>query len=351
MQSNNFYADASLGTNEMYVYDMVAEKYIIENLSSATDAEIIAAIQAALIKPTRTVGRCLTGIVDVRCIIVDLSYQRTATAPDIGKFVGKYDQEKTMPVLLGYRDGHLYVIDGGHRLFGAIEAGIKLIEAHILLDTTREEEAELFRYQDNARSNIKPQEALRAGCVYGNNPDITLVNVCHDYSLTPYSSRDTGLTRMTAIKACIDVLTRPDRDGEATLRWIFSIMRDANWLVSEVKNATTSNHIYAFEKALIIVENENIDIDAATERLVILASGLSPDDLDVAAKHAYDEFDLRQATKTLLVNVAVGNIDPNTFADAFKDIARLTKQQEAAARAARKQTAVSAKTRRKPEKH
>lgn len=86
-------------------------------------------------------------------IVVDPDYQRDLRHDLVNKIAREYDIVKAGPILISKRGGHLYCVDGQHRLAGAAQAGETEIFAHVVHGLNQEQEAELRLARNDRRSD------------------------------------------------------------------------------------------------------------------------------------------------------------------------------------------------------
>jgi hypothetical protein len=82
-------------------------------------------------------------------IIIDERYQRSAKIAHVDRIAAAWSPIHAKQLMVSKRaDGKFYCVDGGHRLRGAIEAGINRVDCVVYEGLSVEQEHELFEGQD-----------------------------------------------------------------------------------------------------------------------------------------------------------------------------------------------------------
>lgn len=121
------------------------------------------------------------------------------------------------PLIVSYRDGKWYVIDGQHRLY-AIKKKFgddHLIECKVIKGLTREEEAELFVLLNNSSKPLQYADKAK-GLYYANNETmVDIFNICKENGVEfgiDSDKRASADGRITAIKAIVDTYNKIGAD-------------------------------------------------------------------------------------------------------------------------------------------
>lgn len=106
-------------------------------------------------------------ILDIAQLNVDTAYQRALRHNLVNQIGKEYDIVKAGPILVSERkDKSLWVVDGQHRMAGALQAGEDAIFAHVIHGLTKEQEADL-RLARNNRMSDSVYEKFRTRLVMG----------------------------------------------------------------------------------------------------------------------------------------------------------------------------------------
>lgn len=283
------------------VVDAIPNFTALQPLDAASKAT---AISAAVNQATITLGTLKVGLVDVRCLDIDPSYQ-TVELRRIWRLTNVYDIEKTKIIELSYRDGKLYDIDGVHRVIGAIVNGNVYLLAMIHMNWTREQEANQFRYQNQDVTTIKPLESFIAGVAACDPTDVSIKTVCEKYNLTVTKPNDKSVANpMAAVSAARRVVD--DHGGDPTvLDWTFDLMTAANWIGRP--KCVTSKTIFAFAKAYDAAVDAGT-LPEATDNLLSVMKPIDPVGYETLTTIVYNGKERRSAMNALTVDVAMGRL-------------------------------------------
>ena len=92
-------------------------------------------------------------------------YQRATSPSQVGNIVNNFDEAKLGTLTVSTRNGRHFIIDGQHRL-----SALRILNyTHALCETltglTAQQEADLFRRQDQDKRALKPPDLFKAGIV------------------------------------------------------------------------------------------------------------------------------------------------------------------------------------------
>ena len=95
-----------------------------------------------------------------------------------------FDWAKFEAVVVSYRDGVLYAVDGGHRVKYAVDAGIETLPVKILEGKTLEQEARQFATQKDQVVTIKAAQRFKADVVSKDRTASIIYALCDSFGLT-----------------------------------------------------------------------------------------------------------------------------------------------------------------------
>jgi hypothetical protein len=105
-------------------------------------------------------------------------YQRPIDETRVGRITARFNPHKLMPLLLSKRaDGHLYVIDGQHRMTALRRMSLKDAACMVLVGLTIEQEADLFRTQNDDVRTPSIYDRHHAGTFAGDAKDLELQGI------------------------------------------------------------------------------------------------------------------------------------------------------------------------------
>ena len=111
-------------------------------------------------------------------------YQRPLSAEKIKKNKREFNMDRVNAILVNYRDGKFYVIDGQHTLELLIEMGETEGFAKILIGRSFKYESELFYKQDDGNSRVSAWDKYVARIAAGEPIAIIGKKVCDKYGIT-----------------------------------------------------------------------------------------------------------------------------------------------------------------------
>ena len=105
------------------------------------------------------------------------NYQRTTNHAQVKNIIKNFDEARLGTLIVSWRDGHYYVIDGAHRL-AALRA-LKYTHAlcEVLTGLTYEDEADYFRIQGEYKRPLKPFDIFKAGIIAGDEKCIRIKEI------------------------------------------------------------------------------------------------------------------------------------------------------------------------------
>ena len=111
-------------------------------------------------------------------LLTGQGYQRTVQEKDLAKLLREWDNRVLEPLLVSFRDGKYYVIDGQHRLAAIRRMNDDkdaIIPCTVLTGLTYEDEADLFYRIDAAKRRLSAAQATKALVEAETDPEINEV--------------------------------------------------------------------------------------------------------------------------------------------------------------------------------
>ncbi|MBD5152031.1 MAG: hypothetical protein HDT16_05975 [Oscillibacter sp.] len=106
-------------------------------------------------------------------------YQRPVKDRLVDRLVREWDPRLLTPLVVSYRDGHYYLVDGQHRICGIRKKNngkdVDML-CQVYYGLTYEEEAELYYKLDQAKGHLRLAHATKALLESGSNAEITEIN-------------------------------------------------------------------------------------------------------------------------------------------------------------------------------
>lgn len=282
-----------------------------------TTPERAAAVKAAMAASTFAFGPFKVTNVPVAAIAVEAKYQRDPKKGEQRLTKENFDWAKYDAVVVSYRGGVLYAVDGGHRVKLAAETGIESLPVKILEGMSLEKEARLFATQNDQVVTIKAAQRFKADVVSKERTASIIYAICASFGLT-VTNRTSGIKApMKAIVAATEIVQNEAIDGADCFCWMLSLMNEAKWFEDRAMllGALTNHVLRGFEGVYIEGMREKV-LDQYTSRLLKELRKLSPKLITSYGKLKNPEMDRRGYTKDVLKDIAKGTIDA-------KDIFRL----------------------------
>lgn len=187
----------------------------------------------------------------------------------------KWDRCKAGVLLVSYRNGVFYVIDGQHRMIGGKIAGESSLTCQVYENLTIAQEAFIFGSQMEDTRKLTAQERFNAMLVARRQQELDICTICQRYNiviLPIHPSEKPVLKGLCATEKAYRVY------GTECLEFIFSTIKAASWHM--VKGAYSDLMIGALRN---IYANHRNDLDYAKTKI---AAVLEHTDLDIVRAKA-----------------------------------------------------------------
>lgn len=232
-------------------------------------------------------------VIAIDLLDVDYEYQRVRT-PHVNYLTDHFDINECDPLLVSYRDGKFYIIDGQHRFYAALANGIKNLLCIIRMGLTAEEEARVFVKLNTSRKPLKQYEIFKANIRNGNESipevkiDMTVKRVCDKYDIKISYDNHPAVPKM--LRALTTARGIVKSYGEEALDWLLDTIKSTNWY--ECKDAYTDTMLAAL-KSYYSTNTKNID--EAKAKLIKLMTTYSPMDVlaygnEKYSRHGYGRY-------------------------------------------------------------
>lgn len=146
----------------------------------------------------QVIGHAELRPVPVRDIRIDSEYQRDVSRPWINAHL-PFDARRAGAIVVSSRAGGPYCIDGGHRLELARESGVTHVNAFVIDDLTKPDEAKLFTQYQRERRNLTSHALYRADLVAQDEATMAMRRIVANAGFV--LSNKSGDNHITAIDA------------------------------------------------------------------------------------------------------------------------------------------------------
>ena len=180
-----------------------------------------------------TIGGKKFANIPVSELVIDHNYQRPLRSK-VRKMITHWDYKLCDVVLVSYRDGKFYVVDGQHRVAAATAKEVELLPCQILEGLSLEEEAARFVEQNTSVSILSPFDTFRANLLLGEPIDTAISNLCNKWELEICGTH--GMKLAGKVGCIADTRKIVKTHGIEMLDNIFAALHEAQW------NLITAGH-------------------------------------------------------------------------------------------------------------
>lgn len=231
--------------------------------------------------------------VPVALMEIDYTYQRVLGST-VKKLMADWNEEKCNFLLVSFRNGKFYIIDGQHRYSVAKAKGILELPCIILTGLTQKDEALKFAQQQDNVNKLKPYDTFKANIACGDvnvepvRIDMEIKRICNKYNVevqeystkvTPYVLRSISTARLIVRK----------ENGVETFERIMGVINKTNWKESGL--SYQDKFILAINA--FVINNEDC-YDRVEGKLIKAMNTYSPDDLLKYATKKYSDCNYTQ---------------------------------------------------------
>ena len=205
--------------------------------------------ETIIVNATKADGGSLYASVPLSLMDIDPIYQRQH-GPHIKKIAAEWDETKCGTLLVSYRNGRFYIVDGQHRAAAAAMRGVERLYCLIRTDWNRGDEAAAFAAQDIYKYRLNGLDKLKAKIAAGDPHALAVQRVCEKYRVTYRSVKSTDICVLRASERAMRIVAE---HGEDMLEDIFEILSGTGWRLE--KNAYSAYTLYALRNVLLSRSN------------------------------------------------------------------------------------------------
>ncbi len=103
-------------------------------------------------------------------------YQRNLSTSKIKKIINNFNPHGVGVLIVSYRDGEYYIVDGQHRMVALLKLGIMEWKCEVYIDLTYQQEAEKFKLL-NTSKNPTPGDRFISDLEAGKNRAVTIKEI------------------------------------------------------------------------------------------------------------------------------------------------------------------------------
>lgn len=281
---------------------VVGNNAVVENTNVVEEGNMLA--RTVMANSYTLWGKKIADI-PVDLLELDHSYQRVETG-NAKNIADNWDDNACEFLLVSYRNGKFYVIDGQHRMIAAKIKGIESLPCVILVGLSKSEEARRFSVQGMGRRKLTPNDTFKANIECGNieykevATDMEIKRICDKYGVTISKSNfnlNYNPKRLRSISRSRRII---DSAGSECFEWIIDTVANSNW--DECSDA--------YEKDMLIllknyyVEHNRIgNLEQATEKLITVMNRVTPKEIIAQAVATYPAHTKATAMKIKLTEL------------------------------------------------
>ena len=281
---------------------VVGNNAVVENTNVVEEGNMLA--RTVMANSYTLWGKKIADI-PLNLLELDHSYQRVETG-NAKNIADNWDDNACEFLLVSYRNGKFYVIDGQHRMIAAKIKGIESLPCVILVGLTKSEEARRFSVQGVGRKKLTPNDTFKANIECGNTEykevatDMEIKRICDKYGLMITKGNfnlQCSPKRLRSISRSRRII---DSAGSECFEWILDTVTNSNW--DECSDA--------YEKDMLIllknyyVEHNRIgNLEQATEKLITVMNSMTPKEIIAQAVATYPAHTKATAMKIKLTEL------------------------------------------------
>lgn len=256
----------------------------METLSHEALAQII------MNNTTELDGKRIASI-PVTLLRIDERYQRPVDTAHVNMLANNFDPVSASCLIVSYRDGWFYIIDGQHRFTAAQMNGIKNLTCIVFTGLTSKQEAKKFKDLNINHRNPNPYQlyATNIWCEDATDKevaiDLHIKRICdkHNVEVRKFSRGSSGKV-LRCLSRARWIIDSNAYNGVECFEWIMDVINASNW--ADVSDAYTKEIIMMLKN--FWVDNRG---DAKLEqKLIEILNETTPKLMIAKAKHVYSDY-------------------------------------------------------------
>lgn len=230
-------------------------------------------------------GGAVYAFVPVKLMDIDTSYQRIVYS-HWKAIASGWDEYRCGTLIVSYRDGKFYVVDGQHRMLAARSKGVENLHCLIHTGLTPAQEAAIFSRQNDNCKRLSKHDQFRAGVSAGFPVAMAVKQACDAYRVGYRAGEEKYPGNLSAMDAAMRIM---ERHEASMLANVFKCIDSLGWHLE--RNAYSRVVLYALRNVLI---KSTVDVETT---IALLIGNLRGASLANTIARARDEFP-DAATKT-----------------------------------------------------
>lgn len=238
---------------------------------------------AAILENAHNIGGKKFATIPVSEIKIDTGYQRRLREK-VNRMVANWDYNLCDVVLVSYRNGKFYVIDGQHRVAAAKRVGAEFLPCQIVEGLSREEEAARFVALNSGVSPLSQYDTWNANLLCGDPVDTEVKRICDKWGIEVSDRRGGVYGRLGNLREARKIVRG---QGGAAFDWIMEALYTAQWHI--VRGGYCSEVLAALSNVYKKFGPDTM------EYVVSIIKSKNPNTLRAVAQDRYTEYGIHKS--------------------------------------------------------
>lgn len=262
----------------------------------------------SIVRNAPRIGRSRKMIADIPLSLlrIDDSYQRTISN-NVKRLMLNWDESKCTALIVSYRDGYFWIVDGQHRFLVAQKLGLSHLVCEVFLGLNVEDEARIFASQNENITRLTPFDTFKANLVFNEKVDTDIKKVCDKYNIVVKKS-----TASKTLKSVTSARSVVRGEGATALSWIFDVIIKSNW--SDFKESFSGDWI---ESLYYVYQNNKDHLKSVKMNLEKTFKNSSPSQIVSYGNMKNPTLGRRARLKVILNSIANGECNSKDMQLAF----------------------------------
>ena len=249
-------------------------------------------VRETIVKNAMTMGSVMYARIPLH-LLDKPAWQRTPNMSNVRKIATGWDEPKAQAIIVSYRDGRFWIIDGQHRILAARMRGLEDIFSQIYVGLSVTEEVALFKEQNDYKTVVRSYNKVFAENQIGENPGKDIFDVLRENNVRHVDAKYAGTGVLTCMATVEAAYKHSGREG---IDWVFKTIKALQW--SEAKGGYSSKVIDALAKVYRKF-SETLNMEEVAQKIVRLYGRYAPDDVVLQAQNTYKGYGPCRALATL----------------------------------------------------
>ena len=239
------------------------------------------------------------GSIPVQLLKVDHRYQRPVNSAHVNKISKDFNKKYLNCIIVSYRDGYFWILDGQHRYNAAVIKGVETLTCIIITDLTSQEEAKMFKDLNINHKKPDPYKLFKANVWNGDKSDpevavdLEIKRICDKYNIEVKKvGNGTKGKNLRCLSRVRWIVGSTSYDGATCFEWIIDLLNMTNW--ADVSN-TYIREVILMLKNLWVDNHENANFADLEKKLIEVLNSTTPSMMMNKARHDYPKYAIEPA--------------------------------------------------------